>query len=733
MALIIVSNRAPVSVVSEGGTYRYDNSSGGLASGLRAYVERVSKKKDAPEITWLGWPGSTVPENDKNKVRKELLKQFKVHSVFLPEDTMERFYQGFCNKTIWPLFHYFPSLAMYEKENWEEYVEVNRIYCEALLRIAKRNDTIWIHDYHLMLLPAMLRKKMPEAEIGFFLHIPFPSYEVFRLLPSEWRRQIFEGMYGADLIGFHTHDYRTYFLRSTLRIMGLHNHMGEVFYDNRLVKVDTFPMGIDYRKYHSAALSTKVLKEKELLRKTIPGKKIILSLDRQDYSKGILHRLRGYDHFLKNHPEWVEKIILMMIIVPSRIGVESYQAIKSQIDELVGSINGKYGNFEWVPIHYQYRSLSFTELIALYSASDVALVTPLRDGMNLIAKEYIASRTDNSGALILSEMAGAADELAESIVINPNTEEIGDAIYEALHADEKKQARNLRVMQERLKTYDVFRWADDFLSQLKSIKKKQERLRARMITKPQRRKIITAFKRADSRILFLDYDGTLVPFVNHPEDASPDKKLMHVLEKLTSTKNTEVIIISGRDRHTLKEWFSHLPVNLVGEHGIWLKEKNHAWRLLKPVRSNWKKKIIPIMNHFAERLPGSYVEEKEYSVVFHYRRSEPVFASLRVKELVNHLMSFTTNLDIQMLNSNHALEMRNAGSDKGVAALHWLSKIKKNNHFILAAGDDWTDEDLFRTMPPEAFTIKIGQQSTYALINIAKQDDLVNLLNDLKA
>src|SRR5258705_6744794 len=303
MALIIVSNRAPVSIVSEGGTYRYDNSSGGLASGLRAYVERMQHKKNAEEITWLGWPGITVPESDENKIRKELLQKFAVHSVFLAEDTMERFYQGFCNKTIWPLFHYFPSLATYEKENWEEYVEVNRIFCDALLRIVKRNDTIWVHDYHLMLLPAMLRKKLPDAEIGFFLHIPFPSYEVFRLLPSEWRRQIFEGMYGADLIGFHTHDYRTYFLRSSMRILGLNNHMGEVFYNDRLVKVDTFPMGIDYRKYHSAALSKKVQKEKGLLRKTIRGKKLILSLDRQDYSKGILHRLRGYDHFLKNHPQ----------------------------------------------------------------------------------------------------------------------------------------------------------------------------------------------------------------------------------------------------------------------------------------------------------------------------------------------------------------------------------------------------------------------------------------------
>lgn len=735
MGLIIVSNRAPVSIHFEDGKHSFSESSGGLASGLRTYIEQVKKRKaHANKIIWIGWPGATVQESEEETVRKEILKKFGVESVFLSEEVMENFYEGFCNKTIWPLFHYFPALALYEKDFWEHYVEVNRTFCDAVLRVAKRDDVIWVHDYHLMLLPAMLRQKMPGASIGFFLHIPFPAYEVFRLVPSEWRKKILEGLYGADLIGFHTHDYRTYFLRSTLRLMGLSNHMGEVFYNNRLVKADSFPMGIDYHKYHSAALSKKVEKEKELQRKTIPGKKLILSLDRQDYSKGILNRLKGYEHFLKNNPGWMGKVILMMIIIPSRIGVESYQSIKSQIDELIGSINGSYGNFDWVPIHYQYRSLSFTELIALYSASDVALVTPLRDGMNLIAKEYIASRTDRKGVLILSEMAGASDELAESIIINPNnTEEISNALLEALEMDNKTQKKHLEIMQERLMTYNVVKWADDFLGTLNSVKNKQERLSTKMLTPAIKKKLIGTFRRSSMRLVFLDYDGTLVPFVNHPEDAAPGSKLTKILERLSAMRDTEVVIVSGRDRNTLKKWFGHLPLNLVAEHGVWLKEKHHDWRLLKPVRKNWKKRILTIMNHFAERLPGSYVEEKDFSLVFHYRRSEPAFAALRVKELMNHLLTFTANMDVQMLNSNHALEMRNSGIDKGVAAMHWLSKIKKENLFILAAGDDWTDEDLFRVLPKGAWSIKVGQQSSYALLNVGGQEDMVNLLNDLGA
>src|SRR6185436_2318093 len=228
MRLIIVSNRAPVNIIKEGGTYRYEESSGGLASGLRAYVERLKKNKPDVKIIWIGWPGASV-ENE-GKIKKEIAKKFGTHCVFLSEEVMEKFYEGFCNKTIWPLFHYFPAFAVYEKEYWEQYVSVNKIFCNAVLEVARPGDVIWIHDYHLMLLPALLREKMPAAAIGFFLHIPFPSYEIFRLLPSMWRKKILQGLFGADLIGFHTHDYTTYFLRSTLRILGINNHMGEVLY-----------------------------------------------------------------------------------------------------------------------------------------------------------------------------------------------------------------------------------------------------------------------------------------------------------------------------------------------------------------------------------------------------------------------------------------------------------------------------------------------------------------------
>ena len=728
--LVIVSNRAPVTIVKENGAYSYKGSAGGLASGLSAYVERLKKTNADLEIAWLGWPGGAV--DDEKKVGAEIFKKFGVHSVFLSEQVMENFYEGFCNNTIWPLFHYFPMHTIYNKEYWEEYISVNKIFCNAVLKILKPGDVIWIHDYHLMLLPAMIRKKIPDATIGFFLHIPFPAYEVFRLLPSQWRKKVLQGLYGADLIGFHTFDYRTYFLRSTLNILGLTQHMGEVIYEKRMVKVDSFPMGIDYDKYHLAAKSETTEKEKLKLKKEISASKFILSIDRQDYSKGILNRLRAYEHFLQTNPQWKKRVTMMLVVVPSRIGVESYQTIKSKIDELVGHINGTYGNFEWLPIHYQYRSLSFNELIALYNRSDVALITPLRDGMNLIAKEFIAARTNKKGVLILSEMTGAAQELNEAIIINPNNiEEISEAMLNALEMKNEEQERRLAVMQQRVKTYNVFKWADDFLNSLDSVKRKQERLSAKILGKDTAGKMISQFNRAASRIIFLDYDGTLVEHALQPDTAYPDKELLHLLTKLSARKNISVVLISGRDKSILDKWFGHLPVELVAEHGVFIKERNKSWRLIKPVRKNWKKKIIPVMKLFTEKLSGAFIEEKEYSLAFHYRKSEPALASLRVKELINHLMSLTSNMDLQLVNGSRTLEIRNAGIDKGVAAMHWLSQITKYPRFILAIGNDQTDEDIFRSLPSDAHSIKVGMQPSYAKYNLNNPLEVRTFLSKL--
>ncbi|MEP7264067.1 MAG: bifunctional alpha,alpha-trehalose-phosphate synthase (UDP-forming)/trehalose-phosphatase [Bacteroidota bacterium] len=731
MRLIIVSNRAPVSITKDETGYRYEESSGGLASGLRTYVEKALEKTPDLEIIWVGWPGASV-ENEA-EVGKELFEKFKIHGVFLSPELMENFYEGFCNKTIWPLFHYFPTFTVYENNYWEDYITVNQKYCDAVMEVVREDDVIWVHDYHLMLLPAMLRKKNAGATIGFFLHIPFPSYEIYRLLPREWRTTILEGIYGADLIGFHTFDYCTYFLRSTLRILGMMEHMGEIIYKERTVKIDTFPMSIDYGKFHQASTSDEVASEISKLKNHTSEKKIILSIDRQDYTKGILNRMKGYEYFLENNPDWRGRVTLIMIVIPSRIGVESYQSIKSQIDELSGHINSKFGSMDWIPIVYRYNSVSFNELVALYTCSDIALITPLRDGMNLIAKEYIACRTTGKGVLILSEMAGAADELLESIIINPNNqEEIGMALTAAIQMPQEEQQRNSTLMQKRVRNYSIFEWADDFLTSLHEAKNKQERLQSRMPDANTLAVIQQNFHKAEKRYLFLDYDGTLIPFADTPSEAVPGEYLLSILQELAESENTEVILISGRNRSFLEKHFGHLPVSLVAEHGLYIRRVNTEWQLFKPIHRNWKRKIIPVLEQYTTKLPGSFIEEKEFSVVFHYRRSEPVRAITIARQLMNHLLSFTLNLDIQveMLKGNKILEVKNAGIDKGLAAMLWLPE-KINNTFVLAAGDDITDENLFRVMPSSAYTFKVGQSPSQAIYTLNDPEELIQLLRSL--
>ena len=370
-------------------------------------MNAAQKDPSGIEYLWIGWPGIEVDEKSQGKLKSVASKQH-AFPVFVDANTMERFYHGFCNSTIWPLFHYFPSFAKFDERDWMDYGKVNEIFRDAIVKVAEPGDTVWVHDYHLMLLPGLLREKIPDLSIGFFLHTPFPSYDVFRTLPTKWRKDILEGILGADLIGFHTIDYTQHFLRCILRILGVENNFGQLIVEGeRAVRVDTFPMSVDYQQIRETIKSDDVRNEAQRLRSTLGNLKTVLSLDRLDYTKGIKHRLEAFATFLNEYPEWQRKVVLLLSVVPSRLGSEHYQQMKEEIDKLVGSINGKFGAVDWTPIVYRYRFLPYNELLGLFSVSDVALVTPLRDGMNLIAKEYVASRADQLGTLILSEMAGA--------------------------------------------------------------------------------------------------------------------------------------------------------------------------------------------------------------------------------------------------------------------------------------------------------------------------------------
>ena len=731
MRLVIVSNRLPFTAsIGEEGP-RFTPSSGGVTTGLSNYLARPRAEKTGPvDFMWFGWPGITIAPEHQEAVRDYGRKHFRVSPVFLPEESMDRFYHGFCNKTIWPLFHYFPSLTHYEGEYWQEYKQVNRVFAERLLEELRPDDVVWIHDYQLMLLPGLIRERFPDMAIGFFLHIPFPSFEVFRMLPSEWRSGIVEGLLGASLVGFHTHDYTRHFLSCVLRTVGYEHQLGTLTLPDRMVKVDTFPMGIDFERFAEAASSAETQVRVSDLRGRCQEQKIIFSVDRLDYTKGLINRLRGYDLFLKQHPQWHGRVTFVLSVAPSRIGVESYQAMKEEVEKTVGRIVGAYGNVHWTPLIYQYANLGFDELVARYRMCDVALITPLRDGMNLVAKEFIASRPDQTGVLILSEMAGAAKEMGEALIINPfQSEDFARALEKALTMPEEEQVRRNQPLQERLRNYNVFRWGEDFIQAVCSTRESEAAHRTRRLSGKARQVLAQQFQSASRRALLLDYDGTLVPFVDNPKFARPDEELLSLISLLSADSANQVVIVSGRPRRDLDQWFGHLPVALIAEHGVWLRAGADAWRATKNLSAEWKDRVRPILQLYVDRLPGALLEEKEFSLAWHYRRADPDQASMKARELLDDLADYTRNVDVQVLEGDKFLEVRQTSVTKGTAAVDWLAA--NTSDFVLAIGDDWTDEDLFRALPAGAHSIRVGLAPTAARHFLSTHVAVRRLLSEL--
>ncbi|MDX1765616.1 MAG: bifunctional alpha,alpha-trehalose-phosphate synthase (UDP-forming)/trehalose-phosphatase, partial [Candidatus Saccharimonadales bacterium] len=464
--LIIVSNRLPVSVSKVDGKLVYSQSSGGLATGLSS----VAKAKDS---LWIGWPGISLEETTKNE-RLQITRELKkrgCNPVFLSKDQIENYYSGYSNGTLWPLFHYTHDKVENIPIQWEAYKEVNQLFCDTVTKQINGSSTVWVHDYHLMKLPALLREQKPATKIGFFLHTPFPSYEIFRLLPE--RIEVIEGLMGADLIGFHTYDYVRHFNSTILRLLGYEESAGKILAGDRQISVEVYPIGIDYQKF-STYKPKPGKSDIGSMKQFGSGMKTLLSFDRADYSKGIPERLAAFEHFLNKYPEYHKKVVLLVIVAPSRVDVEAYQNLQEEIDIKISHINGTYSTVDWAPISYIYRDLDFDEVVRAYKGSDVMLVTPLRDGMNLMAKEFIATKQNGNGVLILSELAGAASEMLEAVLVNPADKDmVAEAIYKALKMPASEQASRLNRLHERIAKYTVQKWAKDFVSDLKLLSLEQ--------------------------------------------------------------------------------------------------------------------------------------------------------------------------------------------------------------------------------------------------------------------
>ncbi|MEJ8757289.1 bifunctional alpha,alpha-trehalose-phosphate synthase (UDP-forming)/trehalose-phosphatase [Pontibacter sp. H259] len=716
--LIIVSNRLPVKLQEKNGKLIFSQSEGGLATGLGS----IYKKDDN---LWIGWPGMVIEDPDKQEIVIREIQKDNMYPVFLTENEIKEFYEGFSNETLWPTFHYFSQYAIYEQSLWDTYVEVNKKYCDEILKHASPNDTIWVHDYQLLLLSSMLREKLPNVTIGFFQHIPFPSYEVFRLLP--WRKEILEGMLGADLIGFHTYDDMRHFLSSVNRILGFGGMHGWINTGVRSLLVDSFPMGIDYEKYANVAASREVQKLEEQYRKNVGTENIIISIDRLDYSKGIPQRLQAFELFLERYPKFHEKVTLVMLVVPSRDAVEKYKELKEEVDELVGRINGKYSHINWNPIQYFYRSLPLETLSAFYRMANVALVTPMRDGMNLVCKEYVASKLDQKGVLILSEMAGASKELSDALLINPNDiNKMVDALHEAITMPVEEQQQHMVVMQQTLKRYNIHHWVNMFMDRLAYVKIKQMSLETSYLDEATFQEMSDSYEMASSRLIFLEYDGALTNYKSKPLMARPDEDLLELLGNLSSNPKNRVVIISSREKANMEDWLGHLNLDIVAEHGVWLKQRGTGWKTMMSLMDDWKSDIRLILELYVDRTPGSFIEEKEYSLVWHYRRVETGLGELRARELVNHLNFLATNSNLQVLDGQMAVEIKAQEVNKGKATSHWLNQYP--HEFVLAVGDDWGDEEIFKAMPRNAYTIKTGNAYSVAKYHLDGPNEVRDML-----
>ena len=728
---IIVSNRLPIRITKVENSYKFIATSGGLATGMKSVHEHEHS-------LWVGWPGIGIDEienEDWFPLEKSLIKN-NYAPVTLTKQEVDNFYYGLANKCLWPLFHYFIEFSIFNESHWESYVDVNQKFANRVLENIETGDTVWIHDYQLLLCPQMIRDVRPDVHIGFFLHIPFPSFEIFRIFP--WREKLLKGMLGADLIGFHTFDYERHFLSSVKRILRLDVDFNRVANGLREVVVNTFPMGIDYNKFHNAATThfkqknrekSELKKQLELHKKGDESGKLILSIDRLDYTKGVVNRIKAFDLFLTKYPEYQEKVRLVMLTVPSRADVPEYMRLKKETDELVGRINGKYATVNWTPIWYYYRAMDFDDLIDLYMTSDIAMITPVRDGMNLVAKEFVATRVSGDGVLILSEMAGASKELFEAVLVNPfDRNAMADALKQAITMPLDEQKRRNVEMQKRLRRYSVEYWAKEFMQALQLHSEMKANVNTSKVDANNQQHIVDAFHNAQRKAIVLDYDGTLVSFHENPEAATPDQNLVELLQSLCLQPNTDIAIISGRDQAFIEKWFGDLPLRLVAEHGHYVRPKEKKWTASSRGDKQWMDDIKPIFESFMDRTPGTFIEEKHNSLVWHYRKTDPELAAGRVVELKTVLSSLISD-QLSMMDMDKALEVIDRQIDKGTAVAEMIGQHPYD--FILCIGDDVTDENMFVALPDDAFTIKVGKKPTiasYSIAGVAKVKELLSAI-----
>lgn len=696
--ILCVSNRLPIKIEKE-----ISPTSGGLVSALKGV-------RGSYDMAWIGWAEITSAEMDQQEITSLIREMFNYHPIFLSSREIDEYYLGFSNSTIWPLLHYMSNLMEHEPGWYATYKQVNEKFAHTVAEIYQPGDLVWIHDYHLMLLPSILRKRFPQAKIGFFLHTPFPSFEIWRTHP--YRQELLEGLLGADLVGFHTFGYSRHFRSSVMRLLGDDVAINKIIHETHITHLGVFPIGIDSEAFEETLATRSYNKEYQRLKKEFRKTKVVLNVERLDYTKGIPRKLQAIELFLEKYPEQRNKVVFIIQVVPSRENIESYQEIREQIELAISRINGIYATTSNTPIHYIYHAIPFEELCALYEISDVAFVAPLRDGMNLVAKEYLACQRNNNGVLVLSEFAGASQELFNALLINPfNTEQVADTLQFALTMDQEDIRERMYPMIKKVYKYDARQWADDFITSLSEIDGDEHLADIPHLFSEDD---LRPFADHASIALFLDYDGTLREFVNQPEKAVPGKKLLKLIKDLSEISGVDVYIISGRKKEFMDKHLSRIGATLISEHGLFYRSPVlKRWQSIKTlVDLSWKEQITEIFNQYALSTPGAHVEIKAASIVWHYRSADPEFGQWKASQLLGELYEVVSNLPVQISQGQKIVEISSSDINKGAALAHFTSTCRYDR--VLCVGDDVTDESMFVLEDPAITSIKVGMGKTRA-------------------
>jgi trehalose 6-phosphate synthase/phosphatase len=696
--LVVLSNRLPVAFRRAQGRLVAERSPGGLVAALDATLQRTGG-------TWIGWPGMRLGDEDLASLRGGS-EPYEIEALQLGETEVKRYLHGLSNAALWPLFHSFPERTRFDRRDWESYEAVNARFAQAAIAAGEPGALIWLHDYHLMRAALHIRRVLADARIAFFLHIPFPCYDIFRIFP--WSRELLLGLLSCDLIGFHSAGYVRNFLDCAERLLAARVDYGASLVElgSRTVRVGAYPLGIDYGHFERLARAEPRGPDRG-------AEKIVLGVDRLDYTKGIPERMRAFERLLEVHPEHRERAVLLQIAVPSRDQVPEYQRLKREIDELVGRINGRFATSQWSPIRYLYRSVPSDRLAAMYRDADVALVTPLRDGMNLVAKEFVACQTEDAGVLILSRLAGAAEHMHEALRVNPyNIDSVADNLHRALamHADDR--AIRLAGLQRRERRHDVEAWLHEYLDAARA-----PAVRMRPTTQHDFREWLDAYLATGTHsALFLDYDGTLTPIVSHPSEAHLGDDVRALLERCASRDDLDVTIVSGRALADVRRLVGLDTLTYAGTHGLEICGPRLEGFEHPDVR-HYQMRAAYLAEELRKLCPeGAWVEEKGAALTLHMRALAPADR----EPLLERAGDVMQEAGFQSRPAHAALEAYPPiGWDKGHAVLHilrqrygpaWSEHVR-----VICAGDDRTDEDAFRALSGLGITFRVGMTESPTL------------------